>query len=132
MTSIAKEIDTELREYATLLTKNGFRVYLPNDASYRHLAFFLYSRTVDGKEFWGSVQSDRPLGGYSHHMPLKPSKDFGSSMFVPEADELDPLTVEAAEVITREINRNPVIGTHANRGAPDAYTLKGYTELTTD
>src|SRR4051812_5548804 len=75
--------DDALREYADRLEANGFTVYEPKGSK----RYFLYSRMVDGQECFGYVQSDWYVGpggpsGYSHSMPIKPSIENGSSMFV--------------------------------------------------
>lgn len=106
--------DDALREYADQLERNGFTVYEPKSNPSR---YFLYSRFVGGQECFGYVQSDwygGPGGpsGYSHAMPIRPSIEHGSSMFVEGV--ANALTVEAAKAVARPTNRNNLVGTQKN------------------
>lgn len=119
--------DQALREYADLLLANGFTIYEPKNP---YAGYFMYSRMVDGQECFGTVEKrDRPLDhGYEHHMPIKPSQEFGSSMFVEirtesanqgrgrqvTIEQLDELTVEHAMLTARPENWNSVVGTQKN------------------
>lgn len=112
--------DDGLRAYADLLERNGFTIYESKNSTFD---YFVYSRVVDGRECFGSVQSDRyngggrPFGGYSHTMPIKPSVKNGSSMWVEGVP--DELTVEAAMAVARPTNHNHLVGTQENY--EDAY-----------
>lgn len=116
----------ELKEYAERLLAEGFRVYVPKN--WRGGTFFFYSREVDGKTCYGNVQKNH-FSGYSHYMPIKPSKESGSSMFVGHDDDpVFTLTIEDAKRTARPSNNNPVVGTHVNWY--DARELeKGFDEL---
>lgn len=104
--------EPDLIDYARLLTENGFTIYEPNSRS----EYFLYSREVDGRECVGIVgQCTLRLSGYYHSMPIRPSREHGSAMFVPGIDDgYDHLTVEAAERVARPTNTNECVGTHEN------------------
>lgn len=101
--------DDALANYARLLADNGFVIYEPT-GSWGH---FVYSRIVDGQECFGDVQkANVGAFGYQHHMPIRPSQENGSSMFVDGVP--DELTVEAAEMVARPTNRNKYVGTQKN------------------
>ena len=111
--------DEGLKAYAKLLFENGFSIYEPGG----HWDFFTYSRVVDGKECFGTVQKGY-FGGYSHTMPIKPSQENGSSMFVGD-DEWEDLTIEKAEQVASPTNSNPLVGkqtNYENRRYLDSYT----------
>lgn len=99
--------DSALREYATLLASNGFAIYEPAGV-WNH---FFYSRVVDGRELFGYVQREMVGSGYSHSMPIKPSREHGNQLAMPDVDEL---TVENAEKVASPRNRNDWVGTHEN------------------
>lgn len=102
-----------LAEYAHTLADNGFTIYEPKGESGD---YFMYSRMVDGVECFGSVQQcTLRLEGYSHAMPIKPSRVNGSNMFVGSvADGWDNLTVEAARTVASPTNWNSIVGTQSN------------------
>jgi hypothetical protein len=103
--------DPELIEYADLLAENGFTIYVPKGTSFD---YFTYSQVVDGKECFGNVQHEtlRAFGGYSHSMPIRPSREHGSSMFVAGVE--DALTLEAAQKVAQPSNYNDLVGTQSN------------------
>lgn len=122
----------ELRDYAVELLANDFSVFITERAADQvdgRCPFILYSRVVNGQELFGSVEFSRvSLEPWQHSMPIKPSRWFGSSMFI-DAPGVDPLSVEYAELITREFNWNHIIGRHANwREQP----VVGYVRFTRD
>lgn len=111
----------ELEAYAQRLEQAGFAIYEPTGRMpSRH---FRYSRVVDGKECFGSIDAGY-YGGFSHIMPIKSSIEHGSSMWVdgvpdsrPESTHHvagDPLTVEAAEKVASPSNYNPLVGRQHN------------------
>lgn len=110
----------ELAEYADLLERAGFAIY--ETTGKVPSGYFRYSRVVDGKECFGYVQVGH-YGGFSHGMPIKPSIEHGSSMWVAGVPDStpdqgnnlgNPLTVESAERVASLSNYNPLVGTHAN------------------
>lgn len=127
--------DEGLRAYAELLHSNGFAVYEPKG---RSGDYFTYSRVVDGRECFGTVSESqephllRALGrtqdaGYEHRMPIEPSREHGSSMFVEintplgfgvtrrtSVRVIEGLTIEAAELVARPSNGNHLVGTQYN------------------
>lgn len=105
--------DPGLNAYADLLERNGFTIYEP--ASGRG-NYFRYSRLVNGVECFGYVQRDYVGSGYSHSMPIRPSIQHGSSMFVEHVR--GELTVEAARMVARPSNWNSVVGKHLNYDDP--------------
>lgn len=108
-----------LIEYADLLHANGFTIYEPDTTS----EYFVYSRQVDGVERFGTVQECTiRLQGYAHSMPIKPSREFGSGMFLDDVEDgYDNLTVEAATKVASARNSNSVVGGHDN-----FYTVPNY------
>lgn len=108
-----------LRNYADTLKAAGFTIYAPGGT----WDYFTYSRTVDGVERFGTVQLGH-FGGFSHSMPLRPSRENGSGMWVEGVPDStpdqgdpsgpDPLTVEAAENVTQSVNYNPLVGIQHN------------------
>lgn len=115
----------ELQEYAHRLSEAGFRVYAHSGPGL--ITFLLYSQEVDGKTCFGSVQRANFGNGYEHHMPIRPSKENGSSMWVKDVPE--DLSVEAARMVARPSNYNPLVGTQAN-WQDLAWLERGYIELT--
>ncbi|WPH57854.1 hypothetical protein [Mycobacterium phage WXIN] len=114
--------DEGLKSYAHLLESKGFAIYEPKGIGYTSGSYFTYSRLVDGQECFGTVQAEH-FGGYTHTMPIKPSRENGSSMWVaklPGQDDnsndgsYEVLTVEAAEMVARPTNSNPLVGTQKN------------------
>lgn len=98
-----------LEEYGRRLVAAGFRVWLTPVTS-RSGGYLTYER--DG--FWGHLQSSY-FGEWAHDMPLVPSREFGSSMFIGVPVE-DVWSVEAAEQAARATNHNDVVGTRPNAG----------------
>ncbi|AVD99659.1 hypothetical protein HWB51_gp041 [Mycobacterium phage Cuke] len=98
-----------LREYSNLLEANGFAIYESKDPTFD---YFVYSRMVDGRECFGSVSYDR-FEGFNHSMPIKPSREHGSSMFIEGIRHLEA-TVEAAKKTASPTNSNKVVGRHEN------------------
>lgn len=116
--------DAALREYAALLAKNGFTIYEPKGV-WNH---FMYSRMVDDREYFGNVQREQVGSGYRHFMPIKPSKEHGSSMFVDDVP--DELTIEAATAVASPSNYNKLVGRHANYR--DDFIDRGYIRWNAD
>lgn len=120
----------ELTEFARTLKANGFEVYVfksdarrvgngGKPACARTLGF---SRTVDGKVCWASVSFDN-FGFVQFSMPIRPSRQAGSSMFIggdsmPRDDEL---TLDLAELYASPTGHNRLVGTQANDGSTFAH-----------
>lgn len=106
-----------LSEYANRLEAAGFAIY---ESVSGPGTYFRYSRMVDGKECFGYIQLDYARSGHTHLMPIKPSIEHGSSMWVPDArgKALSALDVETAKLVARPKNTNPAVGTHANYADP--------------
>lgn len=110
----------ETLEVATELENAGFEIRVA--ASY-----VKFNRRLD----WFQFRKGGNIGYYSgdhladHHwsMPVKPSREFGSGMFVDAAEDAATAT-EAATIITQDYNHNPIVGTHANFA--DVHDLSGY------
>jgi hypothetical protein len=97
-----------LTAYGNLLKAAGFTVWLTTSGT---RGFLTYER--DGH--YGHLQySD--FEGWQHDMPLVPSKEYGSSMFIGEP-VADVWSVAAAEQAARATNHNPIVGTRPNAGA---------------
>lgn len=98
-----------LTEYGQRLVTAGFRVWL-TPTGFRDGGFLTYER--DG--CYGHLQHSQ-FEGWQHDMPLVPSREFGSAMFIGEPVE-DVWSVEAAEQVARPSNGNNVVGIQRNAG----------------
>lgn len=96
----------ELESYGRELVAAGFRVWLTKFIN----GYLTYEK--DGH--YGTFQySD--YEGWQHTMPIIPSREFGSSMFIGDAIE-NVWSVEAAEQTARETNHNYIVGNQKNAG----------------
>lgn len=108
---------------ATELENAGFDIHVSSSSA-------KFYRTLD----WFQFRKDGRIGYYSgdfladHHwsMPIRPSREHGSSMFV-EAAENAPNAIEAASIITQESNYNRIVGTHKNYA--DEFALTHYVQV---
>ena len=130
-----KVLTEELSQFAHELREAGFRTYVftsdvkrvengGREACATHLGF---SREVDGRECRASVSQEyRSFGGYTFSMPIKPSREHGSAMFIggDSAPEFDELTLENARLYASPTGRNALVGTHENYapGFAELYT----------
>ena len=117
--SIRAALADTVADYALTLADAGFTVYLPTDRrNYaRGARWFHYSRTVDGRECFGTYSDGRDSHDGPHHsMPLDPSRLNGSSAHVGarwgDADTLGmdnyPVeSVEHARIVARPENWCP-------------------------
>lgn len=111
MTSISRPLHPDLDAYASKLLDAGFTVYL--DAKPRRdgsVEFFHYSREVDGRVCYGTVQLGEwhRLGDpLRHTMPLRPSRLNGSGALVAVPSDLAPDSVEYAAVVAQPSNYCP-------------------------
>lgn len=125
-TTFSQILHPDLAEFAAKLKGRDFRVFVfksdvdrvakgGKEACATHLSF---SRIVDGQECFGSVSRD--LGGYSFTMPIRPSRENGSSMFIgldrATETDLDGLTIPAAELYASPFGSNSLVGRQANFG----------------
>lgn len=93
-------------DYAKKLASSGFKVWhVPGIRD----GFLIYQNTENG--FWGTFQQSE-FEGWQHLMPIKPSREIGSSMFMEEPG--DPWTVQAAQQCAQEFNTNKVVGRQRN------------------
>lgn len=112
----------ELADYAKELVGAGFSVYVftsdvkrvdngGKESCATHLGF---SRVVGDQVCFASVSYS--LAGFQFDMPMKPSRQHGSSMFIGGADapEFEELTVRKAELYASPTGRNLLVGTQAN------------------
>lgn len=106
-----------LTEYGNRLKAAGFRVWLSTFGN----GYLTYER--DG--YWGTFQRSE-FAGWQHLMPIVPSRENGSSMFIGKP-VTDVWSVEAAEQCARATNHNDLVGTqrnhHDQRFAPHGYEL---------
>lgn len=91
-----------LTEYGKKLVNAGFRVWV-TPFSHGYL-------TYEMNGFYGHLQYSE-FDGWRHDMPLIPSREFGSAMFI---DVEDIWSVEAALKVCRELNTNHVVGRQRN------------------
>jgi hypothetical protein len=111
-----------LETYGRELAAAGFRVWLSRSGT-RDAGYLTYER---GGNYGHLQRSD--FEGWAHSMPLVPSREYGSGMFI--GDPLPVWTVAAAQQTARATNRNDVVGTRRNAGArtwlnPAAVALHG-------
>ncbi len=111
MTTQAIIKDESLVDYANVLYDNGFSIYVAPGVH----NFFVYSREVDGKECFGSVQYDS-FEGYRHFMPIKPSTEHGSGMFVEDGTNnvVSGRSLDAARFVASSKNYNHLVGSQEN------------------
>lgn len=99
-----------LTSYGNELVAAGFEVWLTK-GYFRSGGYLQYRDPATGAQ--GSLQySDHE--GWQHLMPIVPSRENGSSMFL--ETQTDPFTVDAARECARPTNRNNVVGTQRNAG----------------
>ena len=103
---------------ATQLESAGFDIHVPShDADLsRRLNWFQFRKNGRIGYYSGDFLAD-----HRWSMPIHPSREHGSSMFV-EAAENAPNVIEAATIITQESNFNPIVGTHKNYASNFALT----------
>lgn len=121
--TLARIVRPELADFGKQLLAAGFKVYVFKSDTERvakgdmesvgtHIRF---SREVDGRTCFGSVSYG--LSGHQFNMPIKPSREHGSGMFISHRDqapEFDELTIENAELYASPTGYNPLVGTHEN------------------
>lgn len=112
-----------LTEYGNELVAAGFEVYLTK-TGYREGGYLQYRDPATGN--WGSLQYSLSASYWQHLMPMVPSQQFGSSMFVQarprtgagswnaKATTLSPWTIEAARQCASDTNWNEIVGTQPN------------------
>jgi len=116
MAGIVEGVADPLGRYADELVAAGFEVWRTrrgaNDAGW-----LTYRNPANG--CWGTLQGGSD--GWEHLMPIRPSRENGSSMFVQDRRHplrrLDPFTVEAAIQCARPSNWNEVVGRQENAPA---------------
>lgn len=123
MPTLARIVQSDLSDFGKELLAAGFKVYVfrsdaervakgGKESSATHIGF---SRVVNERECWGSV--DYSLAGYQFHMPIKPSRENGSSMFIARTDqapEFEELTLANAELYASPIGWNPLVRRQEN------------------
>lgn len=108
------DLPEALRDYAVELIDAGFTVYAagPNWN-------FMHYLEPQGR-YYGTI-SKSEFEGWGHSMPIKPSHEFGSGMYIDEADaRVDPFTVKAARDTARAFNTNRAVGTQPNGKPSDS------------
>lgn len=122
MSTTGRILTPFLARYAQELLANGFKVYVfqsdvtrvANGGAEQRRRSFRYSRVVDGQTCYGNVQEEF-FGTVKHHMPIKPSKEHGSAMFVGDDDRAD---LASAERTASPSNWNKLVGTQQNYHDP--------------
>lgn len=105
-----------LAEYAQALKDAGFTVHAPGG----RWEFLKYSRVVNGVVCGGTVHRAEGLATtWEHLMPIRPSREDGSSMFVDGVPVTAELMVADAERVAVPFNSNPVVGRRANHVGDD-------------
>lgn len=110
----------ELQSYARTLIEAGFTVYVPSREERQH-TFFHYSRVVDERPCYGTVQRaafyrlGQPL---EHTMPINPSRADGSAAVIGARfgdiptfglDTMDRASVNYAQAVARPSNWCPYL-----------------------
>lgn len=106
-----EQIINDLREYGQRLAAAGLEVWLN---THYWGGWLTYKNPENG--CYGTFQHSDHFG-WSHYMPLIPSREYGSAMFVGNADDW---SVEAALRTAMPENFNPIVGTQKN--AKSAYS----------
>ena len=108
---------------ATELESAGFDIHVSSSSAkfYRRLNWFQFRKNGRIGYYSGDFLAD-----HNWSMPIRPSREHGSGMFV-EAAEDAPNAIEAATIITHESNYNPIIGTHKNYA--DEFALSHYVKV---
>ena len=135
-TTLVRILRKDLADFGKELLAEGFKVYVftsdvrrvANGGLESVATTFGFSREVDGREVRASVSYG--LSGFQFSMPIKPSREHGSAMFIDGDDipEFEDLTVANAERYAAPTGTNRLVGTHENYTAVAAEHL--YTELT--
>ena len=97
----------EVEAYGLRLVDAGFEVWM---SDYGRTGYLVYRNTDN--ECWGTFQPSEH-SGWEHSMPIEPSREHGSSMWV-EDIEPDQWTIEAARKCAQRSNYNPIVGRHHN------------------
>jgi hypothetical protein len=130
MTTTARILKPFLADFAKELLADGFKVYLYRSDVERVAkggkescaTAFGFSRTVDGQECYASVEEDF-FQSVKFSMPIKPSRENGSGMWVGGSVEHHGTTsevacVENARLYASPFNSNPLVGRQANYRDP--------------
>ena len=123
-----KILTKRLSAFADELRADGFRVYVFQSDVERVAkggrencaTWFGFSRMVGERECYASVSDSGMFGGYQFSMPIKPSREHGSAMYIGGRDtpEFDELTLENARLYASPTGRNALVGTRENYGPP--------------
>lgn len=101
----------DLLDYAKTLADAGFEVW-HTPASFAGSGYLTYHNPEN--DCWGTFQYSL-YDGWQHLMPIKPSRENGSSMFIGNPE--DPWTLLAALQCARPYNKNDLVGIQANHKA---------------
>lgn len=122
----ASILTPELAAFAEELREAGFSTYVFRSDADRvakggreSIATWLgFARDVDGTTCAGSVSRAGRWGEHSYSMPIKPSHEHGSSMFIggDRLPEFPELSIGNAELYASPTGRNHLVGTQANHG----------------
>ena len=107
-----------LDEYAQALKDAGFKVWKGELKPHEWLVY-------EKNGLYGTFQRSE-YEDWSHCMPIKPSREHGSSMYVDPPKGVPVWSVEAAEHTAREVNVNRDVGAQHNARSAD---VKRYTAL---
>lgn len=123
MSSKTATLRAMLDEFADTLETAGFRVYRPGPT----WTFIGFARQVQGRWCSATVQASEfgNSSGWQWHMQIVPSREDGSSMWLPDVPDGSPLTVETAKQVTRLSAINGAISRRRdNAGWPAHWTDK--------
>ena len=109
--TLARYLERQAAAYAERLIDAGFTVYVRtadrdiHDEPIRQ-DWFHYSRDVDGRTLYGTFHySPSIIALPDHAMPVRPTREYGSSIVIAKDGGASPLTVDYALAITRPRNQ---------------------------
>lgn len=125
--TLARIVRPELADFGKLLLAEGFKVFVFRSDVERVAKGGMescaetigFSRVVDEQECFGTVSYG--IAGHQFNMPIKPSREHGSAMFIGDTDqmpEFDELTLENAELYASPTGFNRLVGTQNNYRDP--------------
>lgn len=119
--SPAVEFKDSTKSVASELEAVGIDIYVAtSQLSRRNIDWFQFRKNGNIGYYDGSSFD------HSWSMPIKPSREHGSGMFVDAAEDADT-NVEAALIILADTNRNDIVGTHSN--FTGRHDIGGYTRV---
>jgi hypothetical protein len=108
---LARYLERQAAAYAEHLIDAGFTVYVRtadrdiHDEPIRQ-DWFHYSRQVDGRTLYGTFHYGASILALPNHaMPVRPTREYGSSIVIADDFGVKPISVEYALKVTRPRNQ---------------------------